>query len=161
MFLVSQWMGEWDRHSQIAGEKTKVLREKWSNDCEGAEAGLIPRFTHIRPGALELALHLMGRKNGWKSRWPESKSCSLNHVPTLIDHTGEEQPKRDRLPLPDSSQRLVKQHNVLIILLFAPLPHSLSPCSVSQEAGLCGLYLPGSPFLWNPVGFGERGPAWW
>lgn len=77
------------------------------------------RFTHIRPGALELALPLMGRKNGWKSRCPESKSCSLNHVPTLIDHTGEEQHKRDRLPLPDSSQRL---NNIMCWLFSFLLP---------------------------------------
>ena len=55
-----------DLHSQIAGEKTKALREKWSNGCEGAEPGLIPRFTHIRSKALEPTLSLMGEK--WVER---------------------------------------------------------------------------------------------
>lgn len=70
-------------HSQTAGEKTKVLREKWSNDCERAEPGLTPSSLTSGLGRLSLPCLLRGGKMGEKV---DAQKAELQCYPSANSH---------------------------------------------------------------------------
>lgn len=73
-------------HSQTAGEKNKVLREKWSNDCERAEPGLTPSSLTSGLGRLSLPCLLGGGKMGEKADGQKAE-LQCYPSPTLIDQS--------------------------------------------------------------------------